>query len=67
MWADKSIPESQPKRAWAWYCGITDYIPFATLVPAKIDGTFLERIAKHHWSVGIRLLPQDVKAFFMTS
>jgi hypothetical protein len=60
VWPDKSISESQPKRAWAWYCGITDYIPFTTPVPAKIDGTFLERIAKNHWSVGIRPLPQDV-------
>ena len=30
LWRDDSIPESKPKREWAWYCGITDYIPFSS-------------------------------------
>ena len=58
---DTTIPASQPKRAWAGYCSSDDdYIPFTTPVPAKIDGSFLERIAQNHWSVGIRPLPQNV-------
>jgi hypothetical protein len=60
LWRDEAIPDSMPKKDWAWYCTIEDYIPFPATVPAKIDGTFLERIAKNHWSVGVRPLPQDV-------
>ena len=60
VWRDETIPESSPKKDWAWYCGITDYVPFQNPVPAKIRGEFLERIARNHWSVGIRPLPQDV-------
>jgi hypothetical protein len=60
VWRDPTIAESRPKKDWAWYCGITDYVPFRTPVPAKIGGEFLERIARNHWSVGVRGLPQDV-------
>ncbi len=60
VWRDATIPESRPKREWAWYCSITDYVPFPNPVSAKIGGEFLERIARNHWSVGIRPLPQDV-------
>lgn len=60
VWRDGAIPESRPKKDWAWYCGISDYVPFRSPVPAKISGEFLERIARNHWSVGIRPLPQDV-------
>jgi hypothetical protein len=35
-------------------------VPLANPVPAKINGEFLERIARNHWSVGVRPLPQDV-------
>jgi hypothetical protein len=57
---DETIPESSPKRNWAWYCGITDYEPFHSRVPAKTNGEFLEKIARNHWSVGIRDLPQGI-------
>jgi hypothetical protein len=60
VWRDETIPEFRPKKDWAWYCGITDYVPFQSPVPAKIGDKFLERIARNHWSVGIRPLPQDV-------
>jgi hypothetical protein len=60
VWRDETIPESSPKKDWAWYCCITDYVPFRTPVPAKMSGEFLERIARNHWSVGVRPLPQDV-------
>jgi hypothetical protein len=60
VWRDDTIPESRPKKDWAWYCTIEDYTPFPAPVPAKHDGAFLERIARNHWSVGIRPLPEDV-------
>lgn len=59
VWRDDTIPETMPKKDWAWYCTITDYTPFPAPVPAKIDGKFLEQIARNHWSVGIRSLPQE--------
>ena len=60
VWRDSTIPESLPRRNWAWYCSISDYLPFESPVPAKIDGAPLEKIASNHWSVGIRDLPQEV-------
>jgi hypothetical protein len=60
VWRDETISELSPKKDWAWYCAIIDYVPFQSPVPAKIGGAFLERIARNHWSVGIRPLPQDV-------
>lgn len=60
VWRDESIPESQPKRHWAWYCRIEDYVKFSAPVPAKIGGQFIEHIARNHWSVGIRPLPADL-------
>lgn len=58
VWRDSAIPESEPRRNWAWYCNISEYVPFASPVPAKVEGTLLETIARNHWSVGIRDLPQ---------
>jgi hypothetical protein len=59
VWRDDSIPESRPKREWAWYCAIEDYVPFAAPVASKLDGKFIEQIAPNHWSVGVRPLPFD--------
>jgi hypothetical protein len=59
VWRDESIPMTSPKKDWAWYCEILDYLPFQSPVPAKIDGSFIETIARNHWSVGIRPLPQE--------
>jgi hypothetical protein len=60
VWRDEAISESLPKRNWAWYCGIIEYVSFEKPVPAKIGDEFLERIAPNHWSVGVRPLPQEV-------
>jgi hypothetical protein len=43
VWRDETIPDSNPKKNWAWYCGITDYLPFRDSVPAKIGGAFLRK------------------------
>jgi hypothetical protein len=48
VWRDTSVPETEPKRKWNWYCRIVDFVPFPTPVPAKSDGEFLERIARNH-------------------
>ena len=58
-WRDPSIPDSRPKKDWAWYCKIEDYEPFPAPVPARIEGSFLEKITRNHWSVGVRDLPQE--------
>lgn len=59
VWRDETISESKPKKDWAWYCRVVDYVPFPNPVPAKIDGNFLEIIPKNHWSVEIRKLPEQ--------
>lgn len=59
VWRDDSISESAPKKDWAWYCSLRDYMPFPSPVPSRINGEFLEKIAKNHWSVGVRQLPQE--------
>jgi hypothetical protein len=59
VWRDNEIPESSPKKNWAWYCRILDYVPFQTPIPAKINGEFIEKIPRNHWSEGVRTLPQD--------
>jgi hypothetical protein len=51
VWRDSTIPESFPRRNWAWYCSVSEYLPFANPIPAKIDGATLEEIARNHWSV----------------
>jgi hypothetical protein len=57
VWRDDSVSESAPKRDWTWFCQVTDYVPFARPVPAKINGRFLEDIkARNHWFVGVRKL-----------
>jgi hypothetical protein len=60
VWRDESIPLDRPKKDWAWYCNIIDYVPFQKPVPAKINGSFLEQIARNHWSVGIRPLTTEL-------
>jgi hypothetical protein len=59
VWRDEAIPESAPKKDWAWYCAIEDYVQFAAPVASKRDGQFIEQIARNHWSVGVRPLPED--------
>jgi hypothetical protein len=58
VWRDLAVAESAPKKNWAWYCQILDYVPFNRLVLAKIDGEFIEKIPRNHWSEGVRTLPQ---------
>jgi hypothetical protein len=58
VWRDDTISESAPKKDWAWYCSLRDYMPFPHPVSSKMEGEFLEKIAKNHWSVGVRQLPQ---------
>lgn len=58
VWRDSAVPESTALRNWAWYCSISEYVPFANPIPAKVEGVMLETIARNHWSVGIRNLPQ---------
>ncbi len=59
VWRDEDIPGSEPKRSWAWFCQIDDYVPFRVPVPAKIDNEFIERIPQNFWGVGVRMLPSD--------
>ena len=59
MWRDEEVPESDPKRNWAWFCRIDDYVPFGVPVPAKIDDEFIEKIPPNFWGVGVRELPAD--------
>jgi hypothetical protein len=60
VWRDDTIAETRRKKDWAWYCGIEDYVPFVVPVPSKIDGNFIEQIARNHWSVGVRPLQEDL-------
>lgn len=62
VWRDDAIPVSRPKKNWAWYCQILDYVPFQTPVRAKIGGSFIETIPRNHWSEGVRKLPQDASS-----
>jgi len=55
---DDSIPETEPKSRWAWYCTILDYLPFNPPVPAKVDGGFFENIPTNRWRNGVRSLNQ---------
>jgi len=59
VWRDEEIPESNPKRNWAWFCRIDDYLPFKLPVPAKIGNEFIEKIPQNFWGVGVRELPAD--------
>ena len=59
VWRDDEVPESNPKRNWAWFCQIDDYVPFRVPVPAKFDNEFIERIPPNFWGVGARQLPAD--------
>ncbi|SDR09115.1 protein of unknown function [Rhizobiales bacterium GAS113] len=56
IWRDASIPETEPKGRWAWYCSIVDYVPFGPPVPAKVDGAFFENIPANAWRNGVRFL-----------
>ena len=59
VWRDDDIPESDPKRNWAWFCEIDDYLPFMTPVSAKQGDEFIEKIPRNFWGVGVRELPTD--------
>jgi hypothetical protein len=58
IWRDSAVPPNTPKRRWAWYCGIEDYVPFVISVPAKIDGVFFETIHSTKWRNGVRALSE---------
>jgi hypothetical protein len=57
IWRDSAIPDTAPRRNWAWYCSIEDYVPFPTPVPARANGEFLEQIRPNAWRNGVRPLP----------
>ena len=63
VWRDETIPDSTPKRKWAWYCKIADYQGFETPVPAKINGVFLENIPK---IIGASAFAQSRRVFSTT-
>lgn len=57
-WVDtESLGERQVSRP-AWYCEITDYIPFVNPVPIKINDKYFEDIPKNIWGVGVRQISQ---------
>ncbi len=62
VWPDARVPESEPRRKWRWFCEIEDYRMFVSPVPAKIDGQYLESIARNQWGVAVRKLPIDAFA-----
>jgi hypothetical protein len=55
---DDSIPDTAPKREWAWYCTILHYLPFNPPVPAKMTGGFFEKIPQNIWRNGVRELDE---------
>jgi hypothetical protein len=59
VWRDDEFPESKPKRNWAWFCEINDYLPFKVPVSAKIGDEFIEKVPRNFWGVGVRELPAD--------
>jgi hypothetical protein len=59
VWRDQDIAESEPKRSWAWFSQIIDYVPFKTTVPAKLGNEFIEQIPQNFWGVGVRQLPAE--------
>jgi hypothetical protein len=59
IWRDVAVPESAPRRKWAWYAAIVDYVPFARPVPAKVDGAFFENIPVNLWRNGVRLVDDE--------
>jgi len=60
VWRDTDIPPDTPKKNWAWYCEIEDYVPFASPVPAKLDGILFETLKSNDWRNGVRKLSEDV-------
>jgi hypothetical protein len=59
VWRDPSVSSDAPKKNWAWYCKIEDYIPFPKAVPAKIDGVFFEEIPRNMWRNGVRKISNE--------
>src|SRR5262249_45549749 len=60
IWRDDKVLDTAPRRSWAWYCSIEDYVPFKAPVPAKLDGTFFEVIPSNMWRNGVRRLQEVV-------
>lgn len=54
----QDVPNSSATQAKSWTCQIAMFEPFATPVPFKLRGKPLERIARNHWGVGVRSLPE---------
>ena len=67
IWRDPKIPSDAPKKNWAWYCEIQDYVPFAVPVPAKIDGIFFEDIERNLWRNGVRKLSKEIFDHIITA
>lgn len=53
VWIDQATADF-PKRQWAWFCNIVDYVPFGRAVPFKLKGAHLENIRPNRWGVGVR-------------
>lgn len=58
LWRDPKVPHREPKRKWAWFCQIEDYVPFRWPVPAKSNGRHIETIPQNFWGVAVRQLPE---------
>jgi hypothetical protein len=67
IWRDSAVEPNAPKRKWAWYCRVEDYVPFLVSVPAKIDGIFFETINSNNWRNGVRALSEDVFERILTA
>ncbi len=62
VWRDESVPETEPKNRWKWFCQIEDYRSFKAPVLAKQEGKYFEDISSPMgWRTGVRELSQ--KAF----
>jgi hypothetical protein len=59
IWRDPRVPPNAPKRKWAWYCGVEDFVPFTVPVPAKVEGVFFEKIGSTKWRNGVRPLSEE--------
>jgi hypothetical protein len=62
IWRDDAVPLDTPKKNWAWFCRVEDYVPFVVPVPAKINETFFETIEQNMWRNGVRKLSEEVFA-----
>lgn len=59
-WIDtESLGDGETSRP-EWFCEILDYIPFINPVPFRINNQLFENIPQNLWSVGVRVITQEV-------